>query len=85
MSRLWLVTTALVIAAARVSAAWGTEGHGVVAMIAERNMSGNAREKGTAILGGASLVDVASWADEIRRSRPETGPWPYPWQIQPFT
>ena len=30
-----------------------------------------------AILGGASLEDVASWADDYRRDHPETGPWHY--------
>ena len=54
-------------------AAWvrlGREGHEVVALIAEL-------ERAKAILGGTSLEEVASCADEYRRDHRETGPWHY--------
>jgi hypothetical protein len=57
--------------------AWGREGHQVVALIAEKNMTPAALANAKAILGGASLEDVASWADDYRRDHPETGPWHY--------
>jgi len=56
---------------------WGREGHEVIALIAEKNMTPAALERAKAILGGASLEEVASWADEYRRDHRETGPWHY--------
>jgi hypothetical protein len=56
---------------------WGREGHEVIALIAEQNMTPAALERARAILGGASLEEVASWADEYRRDHRETGPWHY--------
>ena len=40
-------------------------------------MTPAALQKARAILGGASLKDVASWADDYRRDHRETGPWHY--------
>jgi hypothetical protein len=40
--------------------AWGHEGQQVVALIAEKNMTPTALARAKAILGGASLEDVAS-------------------------
>jgi hypothetical protein len=40
-------------------------------------MTPPALAKAKAILGGASLEDVANWADDYRRDHPETGPWHY--------
>jgi len=58
--------------------AWGPEGHRLVARIAELELTGKAKTQIAAILGpGQSIADIASWADEIRRSRPDTGPWHY--------
>ena len=57
---------------------WGVEGHALIVRIAEAQLTARARDQIAAILGpGKTLVSVASWADEIRRSRPETGPWHY--------
>ncbi len=57
---------------------WGGEGHALIARIAETQLTPKARERIAAILGpGDTLVSIASWADEIRRSRPETGGWHY--------
>jgi len=36
-----------------------------------------ALERAKAILGGASLEEVASWADEYRHDHRETAPWHY--------
>jgi hypothetical protein len=73
-----LVLAAILLppSAIRVSA-WGAQGHHVVARIAWSLMTPAAREQATAILGGGQDVFVASatWADEIRSQRPETGNW----------
>ena len=57
---------------------WGVEGHALIVRIAEAQLTARARDQITAILGpGETMVSVASWADEVRRTRPETGPWHY--------
>ena len=57
--------------------AWGAVGHRVVARIAWALMTPAARERATALLGGGQdvFVAAATWADEIRSSRPETYNW----------
>lgn len=58
--------------------AWGTEGHQVVAQIAEMHLTAKARKTIGQILGPQnSLVSVSTWADEIRPSHPDTAPWHY--------
>lgn len=56
---------------------WGAEGHKVVALIAEQNMSATALKRARVILHGASLENVASWADHYRYYHRQTGPWHY--------
>ena len=58
--------------------AWGVEGHEIVAHIAAHELTGQARSQVEALLGGdaeTAIVQVSTWADEIRRSRPNTAPW----------
>ena len=58
--------------------AWGPEGHDLVARIADAQLTPRARTRVADILGpGVTMASVSSWADQIRRSRPETGPWHY--------
>ena len=53
--------------------AWGAAGHRIVAMIAENHLTERARQRVTQLLGeDVTLASVASFADEIRNSRPET-------------
>jgi hypothetical protein len=57
---------------------WGTEGHDLIARIAEAQLTPAVRAKVNEILGpNVSMGSVASWADEVRRSRAETGSWHY--------
>jgi hypothetical protein len=56
--------------------AWGTMGHEIVADLAARELSEPAREQVRQLLG-VSMARVASWADDIRKQRPRTGPWHY--------
>ena len=56
--------------------AWGQEGHSIVAEIAQRRLDKSAAERVTDALGAnVSLASVASWADDVRESRPETYNW----------
>lgn len=58
--------------------AWGAEGHEIVAAIGLRELTPAARSEVGRLLGGpVMMVHEASWADEIRDSRPETGGWHY--------
>jgi hypothetical protein len=55
--------------------AWGTTGHQIIAELAQRRLSAAARAQVTTLLHGATLASVASWADDVRSSRPETARW----------
>jgi hypothetical protein len=57
---------------------WGPEGHSLIARIAEAQLTPAVHAKVLEILGpNVTMASVASWPDEIRRSRPETGQWHY--------
>jgi predicted secreted acid phosphatase len=58
------------------AAAWGQEGHSIVAEIGERRLDAKAREAVANILGpGTSLASVSSWADGYRADHRETARW----------
>lgn len=58
--------------------AWGALGHEIIATIALQELSLQARAQVARLLGSpAMLIHEASWADEIRDRRPETGRWHY--------
>ncbi|KAF3912528.1 hypothetical protein ABW20_dc0108479 [Dactylellina cionopaga] len=48
---------------------WGAMGHATVAYIAQNYMNGAARIFTSHLLNGATLVDVASWADSFRYTK----------------
>jgi len=58
--------------------AWGAEGHEIVAAVALRELTLPARNEVGRLLGGpVMMIHDASWADEIRDARPDTGGWHY--------
>src|SRR5688572_3927176 len=59
--------------------AWGGEGHQVIALIAEEQLTPQAKAAVKELLDGANISDaaVAHWADEIRRERRDTADWYY--------
>lgn len=58
--------------------AWGALGHEIVATLALQDLSPQARAQVARLLGSpVLLIHEASWADEIRDRRPETGRWHY--------
>jgi hypothetical protein len=59
------------------SFAWGGEGHKIVANIAEVRLTPEPKAQVQALLDGAHLADVSTWADEVRRDRPATSRWHY--------
>ncbi len=57
--------------------AWGKKAHRLVAGVAESLLDDQTRQAVDELTGPRGLVGVATWADEIRDARPETGPWHY--------
>jgi hypothetical protein len=62
------------------AAAWGPEGHAIIAEIAEARLSDAALTQVAQILsaddsGAKHLDQIASWPDAIRPAKPETAPW----------
>jgi hypothetical protein len=58
--------------------AWGSEGHRIVAEIAEQYLEPKAAREIRALLAienTSALADVADWADQIRTQRRDTAPW----------
>ena len=58
--------------------AWGQQGHQIVALMAQQNLSASAKAKVAALLAlepGADLASISSWADEQRA--PATAAWHY--------
>lgn len=55
--------------------AWDATGHAIVVMLAEERLTPTARAAVAELLQGQSLVEVASWADQIRNQ--QTAPWHY--------
>jgi hypothetical protein len=71
-------TAIALLAGALPGFAWGPEGHRLIARIAEAQLVPAAHTRVIEILGpGATMASVSSWADEVRRSRPDSGPWHY--------
>ena len=57
---------------------WGRLGHRVAGKIAEARLTPKARAAVASLLEpGETLADISTWADEVRRDYPESGPWHY--------
>jgi nuclease S1 len=81
----------LLCATSSLSFGWGCSGHQIVALIAEKNLSTNARQAVLDLLSGTPIdpalkrfcaptslgpmADVSTWADDFRDKDPTTGPW----------
>lgn len=77
MHRLAIVLILVSFVPTRASA-WGSEGHRIVAEIAEQHLTADTARQVRdllAIENATTLADVASWADQVRPQRPETAPW----------
>ncbi len=57
------------------SFAWGPRGHRIAARIAQAHLRESTRLQIQALLGSDDLAAVSTWADEIRKQRPETAGW----------
>ncbi|MCY4187667.1 MAG: S1/P1 nuclease [Bryobacterales bacterium] len=75
-----LMRSSLLLAAWLLSPAtalgWSEQGHRIVALAAQEQLSENSKKRVEYLLGrGARLVDISTWADEIIQERPETEAW----------
>ena len=66
-----------IVASSSSLAAWGPQGHRLVARIAEARLTPVARQNVRWLLDAASLADIASWADAQVDQLRQTGPWHY--------
>jgi hypothetical protein len=55
--------------------AWGPAGHRIVALVAMKHLTDEARAQVQTLLGDETLADVANWADDVRDDRPNTAKW----------
>jgi hypothetical protein len=66
----------LACAAAANAFGWGADGHSVIAELAQRRLTNEAKLEMERLLGpGVSLASLSSWGDDIRPDRPETSNW----------
>jgi S1/P1 Nuclease len=70
-----VLAAAFTWALAGSAAAWGPDGHSIVAEVAQQRLSAPAERLVHKLLEGRSLASIASWADDYRASHPETGQW----------
>jgi S1/P1 Nuclease len=57
---------------------WGGEGHDLIARLAWVQLTPTVQARVTEILGpNVTIQSIASWADNVRNQRRETGPWHY--------
>lgn len=70
-----IVGTLMFTLAAPQSWAWGRDGHRITALVAESYLTPETKAAIAALLHGQKISDIASWADDVRSSHPETGPW----------
>jgi hypothetical protein len=66
---------ALVAAASITLHGWGTQGHRLVARIAENHLTTNARRAVRGLIGSEPMADVASWADQHHEGNTQS--WHY--------
>jgi hypothetical protein len=68
---------AIVALMSSISFSWGRDGHRIIATVAEEHLDETTKVMIQSLIGNNHLYSIANWADEIRRERPETGPWHY--------
>ena len=72
-----ILLSALTVVSAIGLISWGVTGHRTIGRIAEDHLSPQAKAAVRDLLGGESLADASTWADEVR-SQPayrHTAPW----------
>lgn len=62
-----------------LAGAWAVDGHRIISEIATRELTPEAKAAVDKILGGRSMAEVSTWADEVRRqdAYKYSAPWHY--------
>lgn len=66
-----------IFSVAPLSWAWGRSGHRITALVAENYLTPETKVAIATLLQGQKIEDIASWADDIRSTQPETARWHY--------
>ncbi len=79
MKKIYLLLSAAAILLSAKSYAWGAEGHHIVAEIASKYLSENAKNRIEQYLGTTGFDDAAVWMDEMRQNHDYDfmKPWHY--------
>ena len=77
LRKLSAITLMMVVLLPNLSWAWGREGHQIIATVAEDHLDETTKVMIQSLLGNNHLYSIATWADDIRRERPETRAWHY--------
>jgi hypothetical protein len=56
---------------------WGSEGHQIIATVAEDHLDQTTLVMIQSLIGNNHLYSIASWADDVRGERPDTKGWHY--------
>src|SRR3974390_2980211 len=74
-----ILATLLFVALAlpQLAFGWGREGHQIIAAVAEDHLDETTKVMIQSLIGNNHLYSIASWADDIRNERRETGGWHY--------
>jgi hypothetical protein len=67
----------LALVDARIGFAWGPQGHGLVAAIAEAHLEQHPKAEALRLLSAEKVThldEISSWADAVRAERPDTAP-----------
>jgi hypothetical protein len=73
-----IILSVCLVAHVPAALAWGSDGHQIIAMLAEAQLSPAARKEINRLLAlepGSALPNISTWADEHRK--PATAPWHY--------
>ena len=72
---LFIIATAVLFPI--VCSGWGRDGHQIIAAIAEDHLNETTKVMVQSLIGNNHLYSIATWADDIRQERRDTGPWHY--------
>jgi hypothetical protein len=67
----------LFLAMCPASFGWGHESHQIIATVAEDHLDQTTLVMIQSLLGNNHLYSISSWADDVRRERPDTKGWHY--------
>lgn len=77
MKRTFAAFLSIVLALPQLAFGWGREGHQIIAAVAEDHLDETTKVMIQSLIGNNHLYSIASWADDIRNQRRETGGWHY--------